>query len=661
MSRRSLRTSIAITGGRVAGWLSRVTGRGQGATISGRVINAMAPNALAQLAAGQRVALVSATNGKTTTTRLLAAAVARTGEPVVSNATGANLTSGIAPILAKARAPGLAVLEVDERVLPRVVDPLGAELLVLGNLSRDQLDRYGEVHAVGDLWRHAAETHPDLRVVANASDPHVVWAATPAKTTWVDLGLGWRNDAATCPNCAALLSWSTDRFDCPSCGFGQPATPNRLDGDTLVLDGTRVPLRLALPGRWNLANAALAVTAATTHFGVDPHEAADAATTITTVAGRYMTVALPDGRRARVLLAKNPAGWSEVLHHLSDRELLGRDRRERARRGRQGPVVVVGRSLRAAARTAGGRRRRARLRRGGATALRGGRPHRRARPARGRGQAAGRRRQHRGVVHPVLRDLPEVRMSASSESAVRIGLVYPELLGTYGDRGNAVVLVQRLRWRGHAAELVEVTAGAPIPDSLDVYLFGGGEDDPQVMASAGMRSSRAAIDRGRAGGAAVLAVCAGFQLIGHSYEAADGTMIDGLGLVDAVTRAGPNRLIGELVVEPDPPLPVLTGFENHGGRTTLGPSERPLGRVLARNGRGGDTEGLVGERLIGTYMHGPVLPRNPALADHILSWVVGDLSPLDSTTEEQLRATQLDAGSARGVRKWWQERVLARG
>jgi CobQ-like glutamine amidotransferase family enzyme len=252
-------------------------------------------------------------------------------------------------------------------------------------------------------------------------------------------------------------------------------------------------------------------------------------------------------------------------------------------------------------------------------------------------------------------------VSAGRDSAVRIGLVYPELLGTYGDRGNAVVLVQRLRWRGHDAELVEVTAGAPIPDSLDVYLFGGGEDDPQVMASAGMRASRSAIDRARAGGAAVLAVCAGFQLIGHSYEAADGTMIDGLDLVDAVTRAGPNRLIGELVVEPDPPLPVLTGFENHGGRTTLGPSERPLGRVLARNGTGGDREGLLGERMIGTYMHGPVLPRNPVLADHILTWVVGDLEPIDSAHEERLRAAQLHAGSARGMRKWWQERVLARG
>jgi CobQ-like glutamine amidotransferase family enzyme len=256
-------------------------------------------------------------------------------------------------------------------------------------------------------------------------------------------------------------------------------------------------------------------------------------------------------------------------------------------------------------------------------------------------------------------------MSAVRDSAVRVGLVYPELLGTYGDRGNAVVLVQRARWRGYDAELVEVAAGSAIPDSLDVYLFGGGEDDPQVMASAGMRASRAAIDRARAGGAAVLAVCAGFQLIGHSYEAADGEIIEGLGLVDAVTRAGPNRLIGELVVEPEPPLPVLTGFENHGGRTTLGPGERPLGRVLARDGKGNDagtgTDGMLGDRLIGTYLHGPVLPRNPALADHILSWVVGDLEPIDSAREEQLRASRLHAGTARGLRKWWQGRVLARG
>ena len=135
-----------------------MTRRGQGATVSGRVINAIAPHALEELAGGQRVSLVSATNGKTTTTRLLATALAADGRTVTTNSTGANLTSGIAPTLAKADGEGDAVLEVDERVLPRVVDPLHAELLVLGNLSRDQLDRYGEVHAVSEAWRATADS-----------------------------------------------------------------------------------------------------------------------------------------------------------------------------------------------------------------------------------------------------------------------------------------------------------------------------------------------------------------------------------------------------------------------------------------------------------------------------------------------------------------------
>lgn len=251
------------------------------------------------------------------------------------------------------------------------------------------------------------------------------------------------------------------------------------------------------------------------------------------------------------------------------------------------------------------------------------------------------------------------------ESAVRVGLVYPELLGTYGDRGNAVVLVERLQWRGIAAELVEVSAGTSIPDSLDVYLFGGGEDDPQSMAAAGMRASKAHIERARSHGAVVLAVCAGFQLIGDRYIDADGEILEGIGLLDATTRAGSPRLIGEVVVSPDPStgLPLLTGFENHGGRTTLGPGVTPLGRVVSGggNGDGSGTDGALGDRLVGTYLHGPVLPRNPALADLLLTWVVGELAPLDSPLESRLRAERLHAGSASGARKWWQDRMLARG
>jgi hypothetical protein len=264
---------------------------------------------------------------------------------------------------------------------------------------------------------------------------------------------------------------------------------------------------------------------------------------------------------------------------------------------------------------------------------------------------------------------------SARESAVRVGLVYPELLGTYGDRGNAVVLVQRCKWRGIPAELVEVHPGALIPDSLDIYLFGGGEDDPQLMAAEGMRTSRANIERAHAGGAVILAVCAGFQLLGHRYDSADGTAIEGAGIIDAGTRAGTGRLIGEVVVEPTMSWAwgpagapaTLTGFENHGGRTTLGDGLDPLGRVVTGggNGDGSGADGLLGERLVGTYMHGPVLPRNPQLADRLIAWVTTasgqGLPPLDSDPEEQLREERVRAGSARGLRKWLQDRALARG
>lgn len=251
------------------------------------------------------------------------------------------------------------------------------------------------------------------------------------------------------------------------------------------------------------------------------------------------------------------------------------------------------------------------------------------------------------------------------DSAVRVGLVFPELLGTYGDRGNAVVLVERARRRGIDAELVEVPAGEPIPDSLDIYLFGGGEDDPQVMAAAGMRESRPAIERAQANGAVIFAVCAGFQLIGHSYEARDGERLEGLGLVDMTTEAGPARIIGEVVVEPDPSLgiPTLTGFENHGGRTHLGSGEKPLGQVLSGGGNGvDDCDGILRDRIVGTYLHGPVLPRNPALADALLRWVVGsELAPIDDHLVEQLRTERLEAASATGWRARLRDLRLNRG
>jgi len=313
----NLRDRAALAAGRATGWASRTTGRGAGTQISGRVMLAIAPDLLADVATGRRVAIVSATNGKTTTTRLLAEALLAGGESVVSNHTGANMPAGVAAALGRDRDAGVAVLEVDERWVPKVVDPLGTELLVLGNLTRDQLDRFGEVRSIATRWRDVCAAHPDLAVVANASDPHVVWSVAPARhVTWVTLGAPWRSDAATCPECAELLHWTADRFDCPACGFTQPDAAYGLEGDALRTPAGPVPLALALPGDWNRMNAGLALTAAVAHFGVDAAAAVGAIRAVEVVSGRFSAVRLPGGRDARVILAKNPAGWTEVLRWL---------------------------------------------------------------------------------------------------------------------------------------------------------------------------------------------------------------------------------------------------------------------------------------------------------------------------------------------------------
>jgi CobQ-like glutamine amidotransferase family enzyme len=233
----------------------------------------------------------------------------------------------------------------------------------------------------------------------------------------------------------------------------------------------------------------------------------------------------------------------------------------------------------------------------------------------------------------------------AGQGAVSIGVLFPELLGTYGDGGNAMVLAQRLRWRGIAADIVETGAGVPVPDSCDIYLMGGGEDGPQSLAAQELRAG-GALTRAVDAGAAVLAVCAGYQLLGREFLGPDGSPHAGLGLLDCTTARGPGaRRVGELVVEADRALdlPPLTGYENHAGVTTLGTTARPLGRVVVGHGNdaGQGTEGVVHQRVVGTYLHGPVLARNPGLADLMLSWVVGPLQPVDDSEVEALRVERI--------------------
>jgi lipid II isoglutaminyl synthase (glutamine-hydrolysing) len=231
--------------------------------------------------------------------------------------------------------------------------------------------------------------------------------------------------------------------------------------------------------------------------------------------------------------------------------------------------------------------------------------------------------------------------------AERVGicLLYPELLGTYGDGGNGAVLAARLRWRGIESEVVEVTAGDPVPAGCQLYLMGGGEDGPQALAVRELEAG-GALPKAVDAGAAVLAVCAGYQILGREFLGPGGSPHPGLGLLDCTTARGKGpRRIGEVVVDPDRELglPTLTGYENHAGVTTLGPGARPLGQVLVGHGNdaGDGSEGIVSGRVVGTYLHGPVLARNPALADLILSWVVGPLEPLDDAETEALRGERI--------------------
>lgn len=232
-----------------------------------------------------------------------------------------------------------------------------------------------------------------------------------------------------------------------------------------------------------------------------------------------------------------------------------------------------------------------------------------------------------------------------TESTLVIGLVLPDVMGTYGDGGNALVLRQRARLRGIDAEVLPITLNEPVPSSCDVYTLGGAEDFAQRLATRHL-AKHPGLQRGAERGAPVLAVCAAIQVLGHWYQTSDGDRVDGISMFDLTTAPRPSRAIGEIIGEPllDELSAPLSGFENHRGGTTLGTDARPLQRVTrgVGNGAGASVDGVVQGSVIGTYMHGPVLARNPELADHLLSKATGRvLDPLHLPDVERLRQERL--------------------
>ena len=346
MSKLPIRARVATTIGGAASKVSRLAGRGDGSVIGGVVGLKVAPDLLKQLAAGRQIVMVTGTNGKTTTTRLVTAAIGSLGQEVATNAFGANMESGLVSALSGQPDAPYAVLEVDERHLPAMIKATNPRVVLLLNLSRDQMDRAAEIWLIARRWREAFAAAPGIRIIANADDPLIAWAAgatgmagaaesglmapggpgtpsaagavgaePPSNVIWVAAGQRWFEDSWCCPECGSHLRRDELGWRCGECGLSRPSARWVLDGPNVIdAAGTVRELNLALPGRANRSNAVMALAVASL-FGADVDQALPELRKVTSVAGRYTTVQRR-GRTVKLLLAKNPAGWLEAFDVL---------------------------------------------------------------------------------------------------------------------------------------------------------------------------------------------------------------------------------------------------------------------------------------------------------------------------------------------------------
>lgn len=309
--RFSLRDAVARKAVRMVNSLSRRSARGSGTVIGGRAGLAIAPELLSTLSRDRDVVLVSGTNGKTTTTAMIATGW---GNAVATNDTGSNMPPGHVAALVAATSASV-VLEVDESWLDYVARSTNPRVITLLNLSRDQLDRANEVRQIAERWRGMLSQLSTTTVVANANDPLVVYAAQNARdVAWCDVPTPWTTDAVSCPHCTRAIDFSGDTWS-SDCGFSKPTEIATTLRHGLVVRGTPFSLELALPGAFNEANAAMAITALS-YVGADLSDALARVNALSSVAGRF-SLRQWRGHCLRLLLAKNPAGFSAVLETIA--------------------------------------------------------------------------------------------------------------------------------------------------------------------------------------------------------------------------------------------------------------------------------------------------------------------------------------------------------
>ena len=711
----NVRARLACLAADAAHWgVTRLLHRG-GGNVPGTVALRLDPGIVGSLSAGlDPIVVVTGTNGKTTTTGLAADALAADGRAVVCNRAGNNMESGIAAALVGGRRAGTGsdgrragCFECDELYTVRVLPRMRPRALVLLNLFRDQLDRYGEIDHTQDVIAEALRRSPETTLVFNADDPLCAGIAERVDNPLVPFGIDEPtdleadriSDSRFCARCNAPLDYDyvhygqLGSYRCPECGWERPrlvlaAVNVRLtcggfefdvedrrserDGAAVV----RHHVRTRYNGLYMVYNV-MAALAADLVAGGDVARFQGVLDAYEPASGRGKTFSLDGRRQVLSNLAKNPTGFNRMVQQaraedarrvalfLNDNDADGHDvswiwdidlerlrdvsdlrlvcvggtRREdmavRVKYAELGaPIVLVddvedalgylpaGEKLHVIANYTAFPPVVADLER-----------------LAGAWRAPEAARELPAAVTP-REGVPEAPALAL-DRPLRIVHLYPDALNLYGDGGNIASLSRRCAWRGIPCHVDQVLMGSELDLSdADIVLLGGGADRDQLAVCHELAGQREKLAAYVADGGALLAICGGYQLLGHYYMMGD-QRVEGLHILDVETTAGATRLIGNVAVDSPVCDAPIVGFENHAGRTVLG-AEKPLGRALVsgtgNNGEDGG-EGVLHDGVIGTYLHGPILPKNPGVTDWLIARALrrrgadADLAPLDDALE----------------------------
>lgn len=714
-----IRSRIACTSSDLARWGLRSVFKRQGGVLPGRIALKIQPGLLGSLAPlVSKSVVVTGTNGKTTTTNLIADALAALpGTTVVCNRAGNNMEPGIAGAMLESRTAlkradahdRIGVFECDELYTVRVLPKLKPDFFVLLNLFRDQLDRYGEIDHTQDVIVEALKASPATVLIFNADDPLCASIADRVPNRRIPFGIDGKtgtetdriSDSRFCAKCNAPLDYAyvqygqLGAYSCPACGWSRPELACRAANVELscggyafdLVTGDDVPARVETTrlstkynGLYMVYNVAAAFFAAT-QMGSDASSFQAALDTYVPAGGRMESWHVA-GREVVSNLAKNPVGFDRQIQSiktaggrlcaffLNDNDADGHDVSwiydVDFERLADTPGLVA---------FAGGTRAhdmQVRLKYAGidSTIIDGIAPALGALAGEAADEALFAVANYTAFPPLVqeLKGLAEKGLPANGASVavadgsgipmppatplplerpLRIVHLYPDALNLYADGGNVIALERRCTWRGIPAYVDEVKMGDALDLSdADIVMMGGGADRDQLAVSRELLAQREKMSAYVEAGGVVLAICGSYQLLGHSYYMGD-DKLEGLGVIDVETVRGEGRMIGNVAVKTELDAEAFVGFENHGGRTLLGAGAVPLGRSVVTGTGNNDNaghEGTLYRGVIGTYLHGPACPKNPALTDWLIAQALKrrnapdaqallPLAPLDDTYE----------------------------